>query len=437
MTASGTALRSDRIAGATRWRLAFLAIQGGSSVVLFSALSHLLPARALAATALAQGVIVIAQAIGDFGLSQAAVTVLPARIAEARGGATALLSGAATAYLGATCLAGLLTLAAVPFVPASAAAPVAVSALAAAAAVVVAGADGILRSQGDFRRPVLLMAASELAGFAGLPAAALTGSAFWTCAAIAVGMAAGASGAVLALLQIQRRARPASLRSFVSASVPLGVSQILIAAATRADTLLAGSISGLIAAGTFEGCWRVYQLSQYLAGGVASAAAPFIADRLGAGRPQDAAALLGRLVLRIASAGVVLAAGLYLLRSPIADLLTGSLGMHVSRSLPALVLVSPLGAIGFIGYYAVIGQDGQRRYVLVTFAAGAAVNLVLATVLGRAHGASGIVVACAAGQAVTNLLLIVRLGLFLRSLRQAPTPGATSCTPTGISRPVP
>ena len=66
---------------ATTWRLAFLVIQGGSSVVLFAALGHLLSEGALAATAVAQGVIVIAQSVGDFGLSQAAVAVLPARIA--------------------------------------------------------------------------------------------------------------------------------------------------------------------------------------------------------------------------------------------------------------------------------------------------------------------------------------------------------------------
>jgi len=405
------------MAGATAWRLVFLAVQGGSSVALFAALGHALTEPAFAATAIAQGVIVIAQSIGDFGLSQAAVTVLPARIAAGRGAPAELLAGAATAYLGATGLALLLALAAALIVPSAAAGPVAVSGLAAAAAVVVSGADGTLRSQGEFRRPVLLMAASELAGFVGVPVAALTDSAFWTCAAVALGMAAGATASAAVLLRLRRAAPSATAYPFARASLPLGVSQVFIALATRADTLLAGLVSGLVAAGTFEGCWRVYQLSQYLAGGLASAAAPFIADRLGAARVPDGLRILRRLVLRLLALGLAGGVVLYLLRTPIADVFAGALGPSVARALAPLAIVSPIQAVGLVGYFTLIGQDGQRRAVLGAIIAGATVNLAIAAPLGHELGARGIVIGCAAGQAATTVLLLARLAPLLRRIR--------------------
>jgi O-antigen/teichoic acid export membrane protein len=413
----GHALNPGRIAAASAWRLLFLAVQGGASVVLFAALGHLLSPRAFAATAVAQGVIVIAQSIGDFGLSQAAVAVLPRRIA-AGGTKAELLSGAATAYIGAISLALIVTLSAVSIVPGAAAAPVAVSALASAAAVAVSGADGILRAQGDFRRPFALMAASELAGFAGVPVAAVTGSAFWTCAAVALGMGVGAAPAAAVLVSLRRASPRAQVRPFARASAPLGVSQVFIALATRVDTLLAGALAGLVAGGTFEGCWRVYQLSQYLAGGIASAAAPFIASALGAGRAVDALRLLRRLALELLGIGLLGGAVLYLLRTPIAALLAGNLGRPVAHALPALAFISPLAAVSLVAYYTLIGQEGQRRTVLMAIAAGAGVNLALAGALGADLGARGVVIGCAAGQGVTAVLLLAWFAPFARRLRR-------------------
>lgn len=433
MTDLGGALHSRRMTGAAAWRLTFLAVQGGSSVVLFVVLSHVLGRRALAATAVAQGVIVIAQAIGDFGLSQAAVTVLPARIAGARERSDGLLSGAATAYIGATLLGGVLTLVAVPLVPASASGPVAISAFAAAASVVVAGADGLLRSQGNFRRPLTLMAVSEFAGFAGIPAAVLTDSAFWTCAAVALGMAAGALPAAILLIQTRRLTRERVIGPFIRASVPLGVSQVFIALGTRVDTLLAGAVSGLLAAGTFEGSWRVYQLSQYVAGGVASAAAPFIADAIGSDRARECLHMLRVLLLELAGLGLVGGAILVLLRAPLADLVVGALGPPVARVLLPLALISPLQAVSAAAYYTLIGLDGERRLVLFAIVAGAAVNLALATELGSDQGARGVVIGCAAGQAVTAVLLLFRLVPFVRRLRHQ---AAGRTVSPGLTRPV-
>ena len=80
MTEPG-ALDSSRLPRAAGLRFGYLLIQGGASVVLFALLGHVMPADAFAAVAVAQGILVLCQAIGDFGFSQAATTALTARIA--------------------------------------------------------------------------------------------------------------------------------------------------------------------------------------------------------------------------------------------------------------------------------------------------------------------------------------------------------------------
>jgi Na+-driven multidrug efflux pump len=303
---------------------------------------------------------------------------------------------------------------AVPIVPTAAALPVAVSAPAAAASVLVAGADGILRSRGEFRRPVLLMAASEAAGFAGLPVAMLTHSAIWTCLAISVGMSLGAVGAALALVRIRQAGRHPVLRRFARASLPLGLSQVLIAA------------------GTFEGVWRVYQLSQYAAGGVASAAAPFIADALGSGSRDEVVRLLRKLSRQLLWIGIGGGVVLWFGREPIARILTGSLAGPVSEALLPLALVSPLAAVGLVSFYTLIGRDGQRRYVLAAHAIGAAVNITLAAALAPSAGVRGVVIGCAAGLTVTNVLLLVRFVSAIRDWRTEPGDHALAASSAGL-----
>jgi O-antigen/teichoic acid export membrane protein len=411
--------------GAAVWRLVFLAVQGGGSVVLFATLGHILDRPVFAATAIAQGVIVLAQAIGDFGLSQAAVTVLPTRIAGRPDKEAELLGGAAIAYFGAAALGFALTLLVVPLVPSAARGPVAVSAPAAAASVIVAGADGILRSRGEFRKPLLLMALSEGLGFAGLPVAALTHSAVWTCAAVSAGMALGALAAWLTLARFRRRGHAAAFWPFARASAPLGLSQVFIVLSTRADTLLAGALSGLIAAGTFEGTWRLYQLSQYVAGGVASAAAPFVADALGADRLRTGLRLLRTLCLRLLAIGVAGGAVLYLARDPISRVLTGSLAGPVAHAIAPFALLCPLAAVGLAAFFTLAGRDGERRFVLAANALGAAVNLAVSSALAPSIGARGVVIGCAVGLAVMNMLLLVRLVIVVQELRTLPTAEGT------------
>ena len=417
MTTSPAPFRAEQLASASLWRITFLLVQGGGSVVLLAALSHILDARLFAICALAQGVLVIAQAIGDFGLSQAAVTVLPARIAAAPQTAKTLLAGAAHAYLYAGAAAFALALASVAVVPAAARLPILVSAPAAAATVLLAGADGLLRAQGEFRRPVMFVATSELGGFAGIPVALATHSPTWTCTAVAVGTTLGATGAILTLRGHLCDAGHAT-SEFVRAATPLGLAQIFVVLGARVDTLLVASITGVIAAGTFEGDWRIYQLGQYAAGALATAAAPFIASAIGAGRIPRALAMLRLLMVRLLAVGLVAGAMIYLARWPLAHALSGSLAVPVARGLVYLAAVTPLAAVGLPAFFTLIALDGERRRVLACFAAGAVVNLALGAGLSGSLGVRGVLIASAAGTAVTSTMLLGRLARVIAGLRR-------------------
>ncbi len=409
--------------------MTFLLVQGGGSVVLAASLGHILDARTFATTLLVQGVLVIGQTIGDFGLAQATVTILPAWIARSPESARRLLASASRAYLYAAGAAMVLTVISAALVPEAARVPILVSAPAAAATVIVAGADGLLRSQGEFRRPVLFVAASEIGGFAGIPVAVATQSAVWTCVAISAGTVVGATGALLALRARLGGGEPGGARSatdgrrlinrsvveFLMAAAPLGLAQVFIVLGARLDTLLAASLSGVVAAGTFEGVWRIYQLGQYLAGALATASAPFIASALGANDPARALTLLRQTLLRLLGVGLAAGLALYLGRWPLAHLLAGSLSAEVARGLIFLAVVTPIAAIAIPAFYTLITLDNERRLVLGCFAVGAVVNLAVALGLAGSLHAHGFLLGCAAGTASTSLLMLGRLGAVMRS----------------------
>jgi O-antigen/teichoic acid export membrane protein len=417
MTTAPAPFRAEQLSSASLWRITFLLVQGGGSVVLLATLSHIFDARAFAICAVAQSVLVIAQAIGDFGLSQAAVTVLPARIAAAPQAAQRLLAGATRTYLYAGGAAFALTLASVALVPKDAVVPILVSAPAAAATVLLAGADGLLRAQGEFRRPVVFVATSELAGFAGIPVAVATHSPAWTCAAIAAGTTLGASGAMLTLKAHLGDAGSAT-REFLRAATPLGIAQVFVVLGARVDTLLLASLTGVVAAGTFEGDWRIYQLGQYAAGALATAAAPFIASALGAGEVSRALSTLRVLMLRLLGVGLAAGAVIYLARWPLAHVLAGSLAAPVAHGLVFLAVVSPIAAVSVPALYTLIALDGERRRVLACFVAGAVVNLGVGAGLSDPLGVHGVLIGCAAGTALTSAMLLARLATVLVALQR-------------------
>jgi O-antigen/teichoic acid export membrane protein len=414
---------ATRLPGATAWRFTYLIAQGGLSLSLFGILAHVLPTHAFAATAVAQGALVIAQAVGDFGLSQAAVTALPARLREHPSQRGELLRGASSSYAVAAVMALGATLLAVLVVPAAARLPVALIAPAGAVTVLVSGADGILRAQGEFRRPPILVTVSRLGSFAGVAAALADPSAVVTCAAIAGGTVVASVPAALVLYRTFRASHRGRSRDLRRAAIPLGLAELCMIASGRLDTILLSAISGAVAGAGFEGTWRVYQLAQYVVGGLASAAAPFIADASGAGHPERGLKLIRRVGLVVLAAGITFAAGLLLLGGPASRILFGGLGPAVANALPPLALLTPLSFLGFFSMVVLATSPADRLWILPANALGAVVNVVLVLLLAPRHGLDGTTLACSIALGVASLLLVARLAVLVRRLgrdRSAP-----------------
>jgi len=411
---------ATRLPAATGWRFAYLIAQGGLSLALFGILAHLLPTRAFAATAVAQGALVIAQAVGDFGLSQAAVTALPARLREHPSLRPELLRGASSSYAVAAVMALGATLLAVLVVPAAARLPVALIAPAGAVTVLVSGADGILRAQGEFRRPPILVTVSRLGAFAGVGAAVVDRSAVATCAAIAAGTVIASVPAALVLYRTFQGSDRGSSRDLRRAAIPLGLAELCMIASGRLDTILLSAISGAVAGAGFEGAWRVYQLAQYVVGGLATAAAPFIADASGAGHSDRALILIRRLGLVVLAAGIALGAGLLLLGGPASRVLFGSLGPAVARALPPLALLTPLSFLGFFSMVVLATSPVDRLWILPANALGAVVNVALVLILAPSRGLDGTTLACSLGLGAAALLLVARLLVMVTRMGREP-----------------
>ncbi|MDX6651926.1 MAG: hypothetical protein QOJ38_707 [Solirubrobacterales bacterium] len=405
------------IGGITAWRFAYLFIQGGLSLALFAALAHALPVGAFAITAVAQAVLVIAQAMGDFGLSPATVTVLPAMIAQQPGDRQRLLAGAVRAFALAAIAGGVLCLAAAVAVPADARLAVVLVAPAAASTVLISGADGLLRATGEFRRSVGLVAVARLGSFLAVPAAIATDSGVWTCAAISAGTLVGTVPAALALRAFRRLSRESSPKPLLRVALPLGLSQFFVLAGGRLNTVILSAILSLRAATVFEASWRLFQLGQYVAGGISTAAAPLIGDALGAERHVELHRLLARLGGVAAGLGLGAAAVLLLARRPLCEALFGSLGGEVARVVVPFALLTPLAFVGFVATTALSTSSEDRRFVVLAYGSGALVGLPLVVALAPRGGSSAAAAGCAAGLALTHTLLIARYLRMLRGLR--------------------
>lgn len=426
------ALDATRLRAATAWRFAYLVAQGGLSLTLFAVLAHVLPTRAFAATAIAQGVLVIAQAIGDFGLSQAAVTALPARIAAEPEREGELLRGAASSYAVAAAAAFAVTLLAALVVPASARLPIVLIAPAGAVTVLVSGADGLLRARGQFRLPPVLVTVSRLGAFAGVGTALIDRSAAAACAGITAGTVIASLPAASVLYRAYRASDRGRARDLRRAAIPLGFAELCTIASGRLDTVVLSAISGALVGAGFEATWRVYQLAQYVVGGLATAAAPFIADAYGSGRPDRALALIRRVGLVVFAAGVVLGAGLLLAGGPVSRILFGHLGAAVAAALPPFAVLTPLSFLGFFSLVVLATSPADRWWILPATAVGAAVNLALVLAIAPGHGLSGGTLACAIGLGAGSLILLARLIVFVVRLGRPPAAPAEPAPSPGL-----
>jgi O-antigen/teichoic acid export membrane protein len=417
-------LDTQRLPAAAGWRFSYLLVQGLSSVALFALLAQILPAGPFGAVAVAQGILVLAQAVGDFGLSQGATTALTARLGAMPARRVELLAAAtATFWAGAAAAVVLVLVSSLPLAHGPAQATL-IIAPAAGCAVLVAGVDGLLRAQGEFRRPVVLMALSRLGAFAAVPVAALTHSADATAAGLAGGCLAGTAPAIVLLGSLARRPAAADVRWFVHAIVPLGLAQLLVVGSARLNTLLLGSFSTVAAAAAFESGWRLYQLGQYVGGVLATASAPFVASAIGRGRPGEARRLVVRLLALASVAGVLVATALLVLRGPLAHAIYPSGRRRVEDLMPWFALATPFGLVGQIALVTLSATDRERRLIPVAFLLGAIVNLTWVALAIDSSGALAAAGAASVAAVVTNAVLIALA--FTRvvspSRRAAPTP---------------
>jgi O-antigen/teichoic acid export membrane protein len=416
----------------TAWRFAYLFTQAGLSLGTFAGLALILPTDEFAPATVALGVLVIAGALADLGLSSASTTALPARIAQSPSARGELLSGAVKAYYWAAGLALVLPLIALAGLGHSSQLAVLIIAPAAPAYVLVAAADSILRSEGEFRRPVLLVALNRAGALVSLPVAAVTSSSVWSCGAVGLGTVIATVPAIMVLRSTRSAAPSARASGVIRAALPIGVSQLFVILTGRVNTIILGSVASTAAAAAFETSWRLFQTGQYFAGAVATGIAPFLGNALGAGRGADLNRLLMRSMGIVTCAGVLFSGALLAIRRPVADILAEGLANDVSRTILPLAIVGPIAFAGFVGTMALAASDADRHILLVANAVGAALNLGLAIPLVPAHGAPGAGLACAIGIGVTQTIIFVRVVMLSRRVRyvlpaaaQQPTPAAT------------
>jgi O-antigen/teichoic acid export membrane protein len=403
-------LGPERARAAAGWRFAYLLAQAGGSLILFAGVAQLLPADQFAATAVALGALVLAQAVGDFGLSQAAVTVLPARMAAQPGRRADLLAGAARGSAWAALAGAIITVCLAVAVAKPARDPTLLVAPAAATAVVLAGIDGLMRSVGEFRRPVGLMLMSRIGSLAALPVAAVADSATAVCIAVSAGSIVGSMPAGLALLQRARLSREPEVKGFLRAALPLGASQVMVVGAARANTVMVSVIASVGAAAAFEGAWRLYQLGQYVAGGLATAVAPLIAHALGSREDDLARREIRRAAAVVAGLGLSAMVALLVLDDPASRLLFGAdFGPRVARALTPLAIVTPLAFVAFLATVVLaVGRRG-RRLILAANTLATAINVTLVIILVPTKGALGATIAAAAGIGVASAALVACL----------------------------
>lgn len=420
------------------WRFVYLFAQAGLSLGAFIGLALLLPTDEFAPLTVALGVVVIAGALADLGLSSAAMTLLPARISQNPESREDLLSGAAKGFFWAAGIALALPLAALVGLDGPSQLDVLLIAPAAPAYVLVAGADSILRAEGEFRRPVFLVGVNRAGGLAALPIAATTTSGAWTCAAFACATVLATIPAYKVLASIRRAAPSAGASSVVRPALPIGASQLLMIFGGRVNTIILGSAVSTTSAAAFETSWRLFQTGQYFAGAVATGIAPFVGNALGEGRASELNRLLVRAIAIVLFVGLLVSVLLIVIMRPLAEVLVGELADDVSRTLLPLLIVGPLACMGFVGTIALTASDADRHVVLVAHAAGAVVNLVLAVLLVSRDGAPGAGVATAVGIGLTSAIILVRvvmlgkrMGRVLLAAADQPAPASDVYHPGG------
>ena len=88
-----------------------------------------------------------------------------------------------------------------------------------------------------------------------------------------------------------------------------------------------------------------------------------------------------------------------------------------------LALVTPLVLAALLATFLLGASDADRRWVLVSYAAGAVVNFVVMFSYGIHNGGSGATLAVASGFVVTGVLLLLRYARVVRQVALASRTG--------------
>lgn len=402
-------LGSRSLSSAVLWRGAYLLLQGGLSVLLFACLAQALSEPEFASVAVALGFVVLVQALGDFGLSGAVVTALPSSMAiVGAADRRRLLGAAAKCFWVAAGIALIACLASSTVTSADAQSAVILIAPAAGLAVLVSGADGLLRAQGEFARPVALVSASRLGSFAGL-LGSFSDSAALTAGLISIGTMLGSVPAIRVMLHARRGGGRSDMASFARSAIPLGVSQLLVVASGRGNTVVLSAVSGVRAGAVFEGAWRLFQLSQYAVGAISTGVSPILASQAGARDFESLRRAVSRLLPLVGVVGVLIGGVLWAIREPVSTALAATLGTDVSGAVVPLLLATPIAFLGFFATFVLAARPAGRRKLVPAYGVGALVNAGLLMSAMPHPDARSAATSAAAGLSTTSVLLLVAM----------------------------
>lgn len=390
-------------------RVVYLGLQGGSSVLLLSALAHTLDKDAFAAVAVALGTAVVVQAVADLGLSNGVASVTSRRVAE--GGGEKVLASAALMFLVASALAGGGMLAAAFVYDGQVRDATILLSPMAAAAVVLAGADAVLRVRGEFGAQVRLVAVARALPMLAVVVAIASQSSSSTAVAIAVLSVVGTWPALRLVRKSARGGTVSGMREVIQDCLPFGGAQLSIVGSARLNTVVMGTNSAAAAA-AFEGAWRVFQAAQYLGGAAASAVGPLTSAALGRGERAAVRQTISRALIVLMPAGVVLGGLLLLAADQLGQWLFPAVASDASRAIVALAVATPFGLGGQV-VLGVLGSLARERALLPwAFGLGTVTNLAFLASDTTAFGAA---VGAAAGVTVANGLLLGRWLVTTRS----------------------
>jgi O-antigen/teichoic acid export membrane protein len=402
---SGRALARGGAAGVTT-----LAVERGAALLLVAVLARSLDADAYGRLSFVVAYLSVFQILADLGLESVLLrrlATIDRHEADVHGRA-ALLAAALGLRLFLAALAALVAIALVPWVAARADLPILVAA--AAPAFLWAAQPGLralLRAEGrigEVLRVAVVGAAATLA-LAGGAVVAGGGARSVLLAMAAAQLVAFAFAAARArdAFRLRFSLEPATWRSLLRESWPIGANLIVAIAGLRIAPILLMRFRGAVDVGAFASAARLAEAMNLVADGAMLAVFPVLA-RLAAARPQDLAELVV-LTARYLAIGFLCMA---LFLSQVAeDVVVLVFGQKLAAAGPVLAVLgwnAVLSALGTL-HANVLVLVGRQRLLLVLNAVSAVAQLAVQIPLIERFGLAGAAFGVLGAAAVNHLVL--------------------------------